>query len=431
MTVNTIKHVIATYNMSFASDQNLDPDRADVYESEGAFTLQNAQNTRAFWLEALELIKHFWENENNASVMGLQEMNKDIGAKDVETAMGKINNKKNKHIKVVTEEVTTKFGKPAVTIIWDSEKLGDIKDGPYIADLIGEYKEVKANPPGGRPIIIIYTTKGYLLINCHGQNIPDASKKTMKDFREQLNVHINKFLKDNISDINPSKVFLMGDLNDRYDAINDGILITLNNGKQFKLSYKGDAPKSCCHNWDSSCSNESKRFTKLEIPNRQTVGTCKVPRDTNDVQYTLAGVSETIVRDENGNQLKDENGEFKKIDSPIKGKRYLMGNEGLPKNYRYTGDKVFGEKPIDNIKIYRPKTFINTNMSDHEMVIGTFESIYDRNDLKTTGFKLHGGYINKNKSKKHIKSNKSRKVKQNNKKHKTHKSNKSRKSRKH
>jgi len=428
---NTIKHVIATYNMSFASDQNLDPSRPDVYESEGAFTLQSAKNTRAFWLEALELVKHFWKNEPNVSAMGLQEMNKDKGAKDVETAIITINKNKNKHIKVVTEEVITKFSKPAVSIIWDSEKLGDIKYDPYIKDLTYEHTELSNQKQDGRPIIIIYTTKGYLLINCHGPNFAEASKKTMKDFREQLNFHINTFLTDNnITDLNPSKLFLMGDLNDRYDAINDGIDITINNDKTFKLSYKGKAPYSCCHNWDSSCS--STRFDKLEIPNRQTVGTCKVPRDTNGVQYTLAFMPETIVRDENGNQLKDENGNFKKIiDSQIKGQRYLMYDEGLPKNYRYTGDKVFGEKPKDLIKIYRPIHFKGKNMSDHEMVIGTFESIYDRNDLKTTGTKLRGGYLNKNKSKKYIKSNKSRKVKQHNKKHKTRKTQKYNKSRKH
>ena len=108
-----------------------------------------------------------------------------------------------------------------------------------------------------------------------------------------------------------------------------------------------------------------------------------------------------------------------------------MGDEGLPKNYRYTGDKVFGEKPIDDIKIYRPDDFKGKNMSDHEMVIGTFESDLYRQEFAELKNKLRGGYINKNKSKKYIKSNKSRKVKQHNKKHKTHKYNKFNKSRKH
>ena len=35
----TLQHTVATYNMSFDGDMGLDPKRAGVFESEGAFHL--------------------------------------------------------------------------------------------------------------------------------------------------------------------------------------------------------------------------------------------------------------------------------------------------------------------------------------------------------------------------------------------------------
>ena len=73
----TVLHTLATFNMSFSGDKGLDPRRADVFESEGAFHLSNTTGQpRQFWINAAGLVSDFWTNHPHASVMGLQEMNK-------------------------------------------------------------------------------------------------------------------------------------------------------------------------------------------------------------------------------------------------------------------------------------------------------------------------------------------------------------------
>lgn len=86
----------------------------------------------------------------------------------------------------------------------------------------------------------------------------------------------------------------------------------------------------------------------------------------------------------------------------LTGKRYPMNHEGKIQNYRYTGDKIFGLNPVKKLQLYRPTKFIGLNMSDHEMVIGSFKSSDE----------VTGGYLSKKKSRKHknSKNNKSRKT---------------------
>lgn len=338
-----MKHLVATYNMSFAGDMGLDPQRDGVFESEGAFHLMNKTgNPRAFWLNALSLVKHFWSTEEHASVMGLQEINLEKGSVDIERTIASIN----PSLIVVTEEVVVNpHVKPAVTLIWNKDKLGEestrlIEDLDYIPS--DEATNTRANgakvsgKQTGRPVLMIYTKGGYILISCHGPNHPELSKKTMKDFRISLNEKFMRFTSGKPVDKN--KVFIMGDFNDRYDAIQ-----SINLGDA-SLSYNGVAPKSCCHNWDSSCRDP--RFKALGIAGRQVVGTCDVPKQEDGKPYALAGP----------------------------GKRYLLGDEGKVENYRYTGDKVFGGNPTDDVRLYRPAEFMGVPMSDHEMVVGGFET---------------------------------------------------------
>lgn len=76
----TLQHTVATYNMSFDGDMGLDPKRAGVFESEGAFHLSNESgNPRQFWINSLKIVTDFLSNVSNASVMGLQEINKTSG----------------------------------------------------------------------------------------------------------------------------------------------------------------------------------------------------------------------------------------------------------------------------------------------------------------------------------------------------------------
>jgi hypothetical protein len=345
--MTSLKHTIATYNMSFAGDLGLDPRRAGVFESEGAFHLSNdTGNPRQYWTNALEIVTKFWKEVPSASVMGLQEINKtapgtSTGSAIIESSVREV---VAFDIEIVTEEVVINPNvKPALTIIWNSSKLGEesnraISDLDYIPgdEAVEEItkpngtKEKKSGKQTGRPILMVMTNKGYLLINCHAPNHAELSGKTLADFRSALEQKVSAFLDGKA--VSNDKIFLMGDFNDRYDALQE---ITLSVGV---LKYQGKAPLSCCHNWDSSCTDS--RYRALEIPGRENVGTC-------DPQgQTLAGP----------------------------GQRTLMGEEGNIENYRYYGDKVFGAKPLEDIQIYPPGRTGASKESDHEMVIATFET---------------------------------------------------------
>jgi hypothetical protein len=124
-------------------------------------------------------------------------------------------------------------------------------------------------------------------------------------------------------------IFVMGDLNDRYDAITDFNF----NGQTVK--YKGTAPKSCCHNWDSSCpeANVEKDFS-------DGYKTCSVPAKVWD--------SET-------------------------GKLPLSDGRELIENYKYAGDKVFGSYPESVMEIFEADKRKGRSVeSDHELVFATF-----------------------------------------------------------
>jgi hypothetical protein len=202
---------------------------------------------------------------------------------------------------------------------------------------------------------MVYTSKGYLLIVLHAPKDDGLARHNLLDFRKNLNDKIVKF-SENLK-LTPDKIFIAGDFNDKYDSIN-----TINlkiSKREFNLTYKGLAPKSCCHNWDSSCSQS--RYTPLTNlsgrENRKDIGTCKLPTDANGKPYIVSGP----------------------------GPRHIMDLEGSISNYRYYGDKVFGANPIDNIRIMAnvehityntEKDTVNTYSmeSDHEMVVCTFRT---------------------------------------------------------
>lgn len=352
----SLKHTVATYNMSFAGDAGLDPRRAGVFESEGAFHLSNETgNPRQFWINALGVVSNFWTNVPDASVMGLQEINKTAvgtatGSAVVESSVkAAVASRADAfEVAVITEEVVVNPNvKPALMMIWNASKLGqevkhEISDLDYVPG--EEAVEEIAKPNGskvkksgkqtGRPILMVMTDKGYLLINCHAPNHAELSAKTLADLRAALESKVSAFVGNTA--VQKDKVFLMGDFNDRYDALQNVRLSVAD------LKYKGNAPLSCCHNWDSSCTDS--RYTPLTIAVRTNVGTC------NPNGQPLAGP----------------------------GARTVMGVEGNIENYRYYGDKVFGFRPTGdadgNIQIYPPGRAGASKESDHEMVIASFES---------------------------------------------------------
>ena len=323
-------HKIATYNMSFMSDLSTPAVGKDMppYISEGAFLapLMGNPDRRLYWKNALALLRRFMET--NPSAVGLQEMNLSEKGSDTGTdAIERMVKSVNPNYELIAGKVVK--NNAGVAIIYDTDKLGISKFNHTFDNSI----------QAGRPIILVVTQKGdkkYLLISMHGaQNAelrldkPAFNKYMESNNKEFLETEIPKILSENGHDITTmTQIFVMGDFNDRYDAIKNFTF----GGKDIK--YNGRAPKSCCHNWDSSCPEG-----EIQAYHLDDYKTCKVP---------------TVVYDKETGKIP-------------------LGDRGSIENYRYAGDKVFGGNPISDLMIFESdkRKGVSTE-SDHELVFATF-----------------------------------------------------------
>jgi hypothetical protein len=370
--------LVGTYNMSFAGDQALDPNRPGVFESEAAFHMSNKSgDLRQFWKNALANVEMF-VSESTAGYIGFQEINKTADGSD--TGSGALKSaimSKKPSFAVVTEEVVLPFGKPAITIAWDTAKLGN-EEKHHIVDLDYVPSEPNTNKQAGRPMLMVLTNKGYLLVSLHAPNYPPTYTGEFPDLRNAINNNIKTFLENKT--VEGSKVFIVGDFNDRFDALQD---ITLNDGTDLK--YLGQAPRSCCHNWDSSCSDA--RFSKKEglskRNGRADIGSCRVPTYKEMMEqgkltvedFTAIVTASTAAANKaeaNGKPRPKVIAETDTIALAGPGKRFLLGAEGNIENYRYYSDKVFGADPAENIHIFPKGRAGASTQSDHEMVVAEF-----------------------------------------------------------
>jgi hypothetical protein len=230
----------------------------------------------------------------------------------------------------------------------------------------------------GRPLLIILTDKNYLLINLHAPNKQDDSLNNYDIIKKRIENKINEFLQNNSIEIPEKNIFVVGDFNDRYNGLNKNRdtqnkayneLSLVLKGKKVPLTFNGEAPKSCCYNWDSSCSDKRKNIYK---GNSKAV-TCNTTED-----IVLAGP-----------------------DNNIK-KRKSMSDEGNLNNYRYTGDYCFGYTPTDILQIYNPENRTVSNESDHELVYAGFEIDSSEQDVvnNVTGGKRKTEKISKRRTRK-------------------------------
>jgi hypothetical protein len=334
-------HTIASYNMSFASDMGV----IQGYETE-QFFMRNArkrkginidkkhektEKNRELWERAKSLVKHFWENEKNATFMGLQEMNMTALVNDEiggnEAIINMLDSKKDLSFESSYVYITdTQI--PALLSIWNHERLGR-KVKVYVADLgdTPPYKELEEQK--GRPISIIYTTKRYTLINLHGLNYGRAEqKKSAKNISKAIEHHIKesqKDMPDSAKDkFTKNKIYITGDFNDPTHVLKN---IEIN--KHTYDNGSSDNPIfSCC--------------------------------------YSFGGI---------GKKLEGTPGPYEK--NPKESGLYLENT--TIDNYAYTGDYVFSSQNIkERLEIYRPHEFKHkgnfTLESDHEMVYATFEA---------------------------------------------------------
>ena len=405
---------VASFNTSFASDLNL---RLSVF-SEANF--QTTCNERECFEKSIETVCYFLQNETNP-VIGLQEINdtRYISAKDI-TYPPKIYDIKGSDFdikgsdyicKKIKESVSKKITAvvagvqgasdtfPALMIAYDSDFFGDCNSNNVeIVDLLQtpqiDGKTIKGFPQKGRPIMFVYTDKGFLFINLHAANkgellaSGDLLKETLID---KIQTYYKKFIKD--KKISPHKTFIMGDLNDPYNTITE---ITLD-GNTFK--YKGKAPISCCYNVNSSCKErqfkENGNFT-IELENGFVDGKMTY------IEKSLNRIPERLECTTKSRKTGDPSGDRGKAPNflNLTNKPEDIGDEGKIENYKFTGDYVFGASPKTDLKMYHDKGDKSNKLdevstrSDHEMVYSIFltgmPAIFAKKSTsKRGGRKLH------------------------------------------
>ena len=375
--------VIGTFNMSFASDLGLDPDQ-NVFPSEASFLQRNkalAQKTnqpydvRKFWKNSLKLLTTFITTQKPVFV-GLQEMeltepnqrnkitNEMHGTAAVDAAI----------LELRMPQYTTLSRKvagasPTVTSIWNQEVLGPVAVHEVYAFLHKDARNPDQIEPmnavqptevptlnGSRPMLYIYTTKGFLLINIHGENDERDSGSGYQRAQMWIQKTTNKFLTSFASQIttpvDPNKVLFVGDCNDRYNGIGfkfdkEGGELKLSMNPPITLQYIGHAPNSCCYNWDSSCSEQSRRRIEAKTETGLNIVVSRKPRFTCTLPepgYKTAGPNRRVL------PMTDE--------------------EGALSSYQYTGDYCLAAQPVLPMQIYRPAEFAAavSSESDHELV---------------------------------------------------------------
>lgn len=327
-------HKIATYNMSFMSDLTTEIGTKMAFASEGAFLaglLGKPEERRTYWINAMNLLKDFLVNEQ-PSVVGLQEMN--LTAEGAASGTDAINQMlAGTGYKQISHSVPT--NNAGLSVIYHPEKVGEVKHVQCL-DNVNQ---------GGRPLLMVVTEKdgkNYLSVSIHGAQDPklrldrDAFNAYMVEKNKTFMESSTKmFLDSNGIDVaGLAGMFIMGDFNDRYDGISE-----IKIGDKV-ASYSGVAPKSCCHNWDSSCPDGD--LVEKDFGN--SYKTCKEPPP-------------------------------EEMKSPALGKLPLPGDRGATKNYKYAGDKVFGLNPQSDMAIYRPAVEGWDGISresDHELVYATY-----------------------------------------------------------
>ena len=384
--------ILVSYNMSFASDKGLDPkNKADSPASEMSFLKQQYQegtetriidDKRQYWVNAKNLLFSFVRDQQKLDaklVLGLQEMNKTsdglTGSSFIDTNMPSKTN-----YNFLTDFVYVQESQqPALTTVWDKtfgnltqsriyEMAQNIPDNesydskntdtlvnyeplilPNGTVIQGVYnirnKLIPSLGQSGRPILFVYTDKGYLFINIQATNNPADSANGYVDelalIRSKF-ILFTTFAGIDMSVLDKNKIFVMGDFNDRYggllvrDADNKPVSGALDLTDSIKLVFEG-SQLSCCHNLDSSCTQEEyNASTSIKNPIKPWTKDCPTRG------YQTVGPRE-----------------YDKI--------YRMGEAGNVENYRYYGDYCFASQGGELMKYPSSRTGPSTE-SDHEMV---------------------------------------------------------------
>jgi len=219
-------HVIASYNMSWASGAGYYGDNVPKSASEAIF-LKRATKPYEFWDNAYDKLMAFTKMRL-PSAIGLQEMVKWYG-------IDKIKNtemiEENYYLSIGCIPVTG--GGEACLVTLTHKRLG-----PPVHTYI---KNLSTTNTDARPILIVHTSKDYILVNLHA---PHGNEATV---RSTIKSHFYQFLveSDMLNKYNSNKVYVMGDFNMTESNITDLNGLEL---EDFTLMPGTNLPvKSCCH----------------------------------------------------------------------------------------------------------------------------------------------------------------------------------------
>ena len=244
------------------------------------------------------------------------------------------------------------MNKAGISLILKIEEAGDeIKTEIY--DNFNQANGPDPKLKGGRPILMHLTNKKYLFISMHGAQNAGLGKykKQFNEYmvennKEELEKKVSEFLnddkvKESLGETGLKAIYVMGDFNDRYDAITEFDF----DGK--KLTYKESSPASCCYNYNSM----SKHEEKIKIYADET--------ETEEVE-TYQGKDDEIT---------------KKAHTDAKG--IITEDHGINiEHYLNKGDKVFAWPRDGPLRIFKGsdeekmKTYSKnpSDKSDHELV---------------------------------------------------------------
>lgn len=264
---------------------------------------------------------------------------------------------------------------PGLLILWKPAIFGNFKQ-QYVSDLNFEV-EVSGKPSkqSGRPIMIVLTDKGYILINLHGPNFPSESRNRMQALRNNIQSHFNNAMtKFNLTTVNKEKIFIMGDFNDPYFAINESDSLIINDNSYSHGAKTKEDIKSCCYNFNSSCKElyYGKKY-QTDDPlheNMKLMLQHDYDFDETKGDKVVYNDKECVLIDSNDPNRKQGPG----IGPSITPRS--MRERGKLENYRFTGDYVLGLKNNirQQLKIYRSRNHDDgiSHESDHEMVYAIF-----------------------------------------------------------
>jgi hypothetical protein len=345
--------VMGTYNMSFASDLGIVPNKnTDIrQDSEAAFLMRTSEtDRREFWKNSLNLLMDFITDQRPVCV-GLVELNKwpDQGLngryngletftkmhlgdkgfndwddwcksnKDGETELkgiAAIQARLQAHSQYDEYHggVTLPFGDFYAMCIWDKNVLGNKKYGATYGMNVGNnYGD------NSRPIIFVYTENKVLLIVLHGPNNAVDALAGSPMLKALISLKTKQFCNDkNLSASDIDYCVVSGDFNaktvdfDTLPLLDDTLVVK---------KQKSECT-SCCYNWDS----------------------------------VKGG--------------KGENPAYKDEICAGKGERHELQHLGKIENYKFVGDFVFCNHDTTEQRTYRTKFYDDglSRESDHELV---------------------------------------------------------------